>query len=91
MNLLQTHKHAARLRYLRNRSTAATIPAAITDRPVSIHFRKTAQSPIVLDHRRGQGLISAHALSEDLSVSSARWTSAAPSTSQKPSRLGGFM
>src|ERR1035437_9541714 len=36
------------------------------DRPVSIHFRKTPQTPVVLDNRRGQGSISAHALLEDL-------------------------
>ncbi len=55
------------LRCWRNRSTAATIPAAIvSDRPVSIHFRKSSQSPVVLDNRRGEGRVSAHALLEDL-------------------------
>ena len=37
-----------------------------SDRPVSIHFRKSSQSPVVLDNRRGEGRISAHALLEDL-------------------------
>ena len=36
------------------------------DRPVSIHFGKTSQRPVVLDHRRGQCLVSAHALRKDL-------------------------
>ena len=36
------------------------------NRPVSIHFRKTSQGPVVLDDRRGQGSIGAHALREDL-------------------------
>jgi hypothetical protein len=37
-----------------------------SDRPVSIHFRKSSQSPVVLDNRRGEGHISAHALLENL-------------------------
>ncbi len=37
-----------------------------SDRPVSIHFRKTSQSPVMLDNRRGKGSISAHALLENL-------------------------
>src|ERR1035438_442535 len=37
-----------------------------TNRPVSIHFRKTSKSPVVLNNGRGQGHISAHALLEDL-------------------------
>ena len=63
----------------------------LSDRPVSIHFRETSQSPVVLDNGRGQCLVSAHALlAKTSSVSSARWTSAAPSISQNPSTLGGF-
>src|ERR1035437_170202 len=35
-------------------------------RPTSINFRETSQSPVVLNHRRGRGRVSAHALLEDL-------------------------
>src|SRR5208337_2637972 len=37
-----------------------------SNRPVSIHFGKASQGPVMLDHRRGRGLVSAHALLEDL-------------------------
>jgi hypothetical protein len=36
------------------------------NRPVSLHFSETSQSPVVLDYWRGQGFISAHALFENL-------------------------
>ena len=37
-----------------------------SDRPGSIHFRKSSQCPVVIDDRRGEGLVSAHALLENL-------------------------
>src|ERR1035441_8552790 len=36
------------------------------DRPVSIHFRETSRSPVVLNNRRSLCLISAHALRKNL-------------------------
>jgi hypothetical protein len=71
----QTCPLSARFYHAQTRRSAALLPQPLDggndsrrdliDRPRSIHFRKTSQSPVVIDDRCGQGYVGAHALCED--------------------------
>ena len=61
-----SHKLAVRLRTLAYPLNGGNNSGRnLTNRPVSIHFRETPQSPIMLDNRRSESRISAHPLAKD--------------------------